>query len=1344
MKKCRLFITLLMMLLLCTGLTEAQQVIGPYPEMDGGFEGQIVGALVGTSVTSGTQRTDWTTRTAGSGTIDSSAVARTGWKFANFYSPTLLRERLQSPTAGANAIPDATIYTVQYYYRTSGATPPASYLRVAVSSNGTGGLNVFTGQNPVGTNGTWTLYRDTVRSSTTTGSPKYGLGSIGNRDTAMSAAMDVDDYVVYPGFPDVTSPDAPTSPSVVSATSSQIELSWTAPVTGADSGGYMVVRKALSAPSATPNVNGIYALGSQVVAGEVVAYLGTGTTFTDNGLTPSTHYYYRIFTVDKAFNYSATTASIDGSTSAPNYAPEPTVQVSGVGFTPASTSMTVSWTNGNGSNRLVLIRAGSAVNVAPSDGASYGPNTVFGSGTQLGVGNYVVFNGTGNSVTVTGLSKLTPYHVAIFEFNGSAGTENYLTSSSATGNQSTLPGSIVSAQSGDWATGSTWVGGVVPSADDDVTIATGHTVSIPATEAVYNLTVSSGATLYTNLPLPVPTTSVRYIRVNGSTVTTDGLLGGVSDAIGIEFWSDITLSGTGTLSPSRLRPGGNLSNVSATINQNMTLTYTGSAGTGGTALYTENSNNDNITVTVNPGKTLTLVDFANFYTTNDNSNAAGNSTVNINGNLDLSGPNSNMGLKTGAGKSCQVNVNGSLTVGRNFNATSTAGGGVNSLVIGGAGSVTVGGIADFTDPAFAITGDGSFTLSPGASIYIGSADGISSTGSTGNVQCASRNFSSAANYRYVGIVPQITGSGLPATINRLTISDSLGVTLTASVTVNDTLHTSTGDLDLNGKIITLGPSGYLREPAGNSVFGSGGYITTTRTLTAPSDLDDIAGLGVRIGSTADLGATTITRGHAVQSGINSIRRYYDIGPATNTGLNATLVFQYNYSQLNGALEEDLRLFRSPDAGTSWELAGGIVDTTANTITLTGVNSFSRWTAAGYAIGVPITAGWNLISNPVGTANDSLLQLFPTSSFTYAFEFIPGSGYAQRQVLVNGVGYWAKFPAATTQYLGGIRRSMDTVEVASGWNMIGMISSPVDTGLVVSDPVGLRSSNWYAYNGGYTAPAQLVPGKAYWVKASAAGKFIISAPGLTSLARTRENRIDPLASFTSVTISDGRGSSQTLYIGCDEDIPSGVSMFELPPPAPEGGFDARFESPEGGTMLKTYAKATSTSVDIPVTIRADAFPLVVSWNVRGGSASFGINDGVGGKLFRPATMAGEGALPIINNKVTRLILRVSKAPEFPSSFALMQNYPNPFNPSTTVKIALPMQSRVTLRVFNMLGQLVADVASGTYDEGYHSFTWSGRTGDGTPAGSGVYFCKFEASSMTGGESFSQVRKMVLMK
>ncbi|MFM9948121.1 MAG: choice-of-anchor D domain-containing protein [Saprospiraceae bacterium] len=102
------------------------------------------------------------------------------------------------------------------------------------------------------------------------------------------------------------------------------------------------------------------------------------------------------------------------------------------------TQMDIGWTGGNGANALVVARSGGAVNADPANAATYTANSVFGSGTQIGIGNYVVYKGAGTSETVTNLMSNTTYHYAIYEFDGSNGNECYRISDKLTGNATTL------------------------------------------------------------------------------------------------------------------------------------------------------------------------------------------------------------------------------------------------------------------------------------------------------------------------------------------------------------------------------------------------------------------------------------------------------------------------------------------------------------------------------------------------------------------------------------------------------------------------------------------------------------------------------------------------------------------------------------------------------------------------------------------------------------------------------------------------------------------------------------------------------------------------------------------
>jgi hypothetical protein len=109
--------------------------------------------------------------------------------------------------------------------------------------------------------------------------------------------------------------------------------------------------------------------------------------------------------------------------------------------------------------------------------------------------------------------------------------------------------------------------------------------------------------------------------------------------------------------------------------------------------------------------------------------------------------------------------------------------------------------------------------------------------------------------------------------------------------------------------------------------------------------------------------------------------------------------------------------------------------------------------------------------------------------------------------------------------------------------------------------------------------------------------------------------------------------------------------------------------------------------------------------------------------------------------------VADAPDVagaPVKFALRQNYPNPFNPTTEISFEIPVNSSASLKVYNLIGQEINLLTYGTFAPGEYKVRWTGVDGNGAPAGSGVYFVKLLAVPVSGGEKFSQVIKVILLK
>jgi flagellar hook assembly protein FlgD len=93
---------------------------------------------------------------------------------------------------------------------------------------------------------------------------------------------------------------------------------------------------------------------------------------------------------------------------------------------------------------------------------------------------------------------------------------------------------------------------------------------------------------------------------------------------------------------------------------------------------------------------------------------------------------------------------------------------------------------------------------------------------------------------------------------------------------------------------------------------------------------------------------------------------------------------------------------------------------------------------------------------------------------------------------------------------------------------------------------------------------------------------------------------------------------------------------------------------------------------------------------------------------------------------------------PRDTHLDQNYPNPFNPLTTVMYALKKEAKVSITIYNLLGQKVKTLMNSEQEAGYKSIAWNGTNDDGAKVCSGVYFCRMNA------DEYVSTKKLLLLK
>ena len=200
-------------------------------------------------------------------------------------------------------------------------------------------------------------------------------------------------------------------------------------------------------------------------------------------------------------------------------------------------------------------------------------------------------------------------------------------------------------------------------------------------------------------------------------------------------------------------------------------------------------------------------------------------------------------------------------------------------------------------------------------------------------------------------ISTIGGSSLTPFQNLTIQKTSGGASLSGDISISGNLVMQSGNLDLNQHNIDLGNAGgtILNETNISRITGlAGGFILKTVDLDAPSMID-AGNIGIAISSAANLGITTIKRGHQQQTSLSggiSIDRFFDIAPANNSALDATLQMFYFDGELAGINKDELNFYKSEDGGTSWMFIGeDNANTTQDWVLKNGIDQLSRWTLA---------------------------------------------------------------------------------------------------------------------------------------------------------------------------------------------------------------------------------------------------------------------------------------------------------------------------------------------------------------------------------------------------------------
>ena len=219
----------------------------------------------------------------------------------------------------------------------------------------------------------------------------------------------------------------------------------------------------------------------------------------------------------------------------------------------------------------------------------------------------------------------------------------------------------------------------------------------------------------------------------------------------------------------------------------------------------------------------------------------------------------------------------------------------------------------------------------------------------------------------------INGSN-PASFYNLYAGTSGAVVLGQNITVQNELKMG-GMMQLQDQSVSFEPSAFIVDESETArlqaMAGNTGHAMVTLDLNFAVTNLNPAGLGVELVNAPPLGNTTITRYCTAFIGAGLpgtlVQRYYNVQPANNTSLNASVRFYYFDAELNGVDENTAVLWKSIDNGVSWsQVAPDSRDVGKNYLQKDQVNDFSLWTVGSPSGALPILlSSFNVSCNNKG-------------------------------------------------------------------------------------------------------------------------------------------------------------------------------------------------------------------------------------------------------------------------------------------------------------------------------------------------------------------------------------------